>query len=77
MSKKNFNAIISLKLESNGKERQVISKVQGEKMDLFAMLTAAMENIEGFADVVVAAGNSYKAYLAEQAKSINQEKKEA
>lgn len=77
MSKKNFSAIISLKLETDGKEHQVISKVQGEKMDLFAMLTAAMEHIDGFADVVVAAGNSYKAYLAKQAESINEEKKEA
>lgn len=73
MSNKKHQAIINLCLDGE----QVKTNVRGEKMNLFKMMISAMEHIEGFADVVVTAGQSYMSYQAKQARSINQEKKEA
>ena len=73
MSNKKHQAIINLCLDGD----QVKTNVRGEKMDLFKMMISAMEHIEGFADIVVTASQSYISYQAKQARSMNQEKKEA
>ena len=73
MSNKKHQAIINLCLDGD----QVKTNVRGEKMDLFKMMVSAMEHIKGFADVVVTASRSYMSFQAEQAQSINEEKKEA
>ena len=73
MSNKKHQAIINLCLDGD----QVKTNVRGEKMDLFKMMVSAMEHIKGFADIVVTASQSYISYQAKQARSMNQENKEA
>lgn len=73
MSNKKHQAVIKLTLDGD----QIKSNINGEKMDLYKMLVTAMENVKGFADVVVTAGQSYMTYLAKQSQSTNAEKKEA
>ncbi|MBR3648276.1 MAG: hypothetical protein IKN59_07815 [Paludibacteraceae bacterium] len=70
MGNKKHDAIINMVQDGD----QITTKVEGKKMALFTMLNFAMEKIEGFADVVIAAGDTYKQYLAKLQKKQSKKK---
>ncbi len=70
MGNKKHDAIIQMVQDGD----KITTKVVGQKMALFTMLNFAMEKIEGFADVVMAAGDTYKQYLAKLQKKQSKKK---